>query len=182
MHANNEIGTIQPIKEIGEVAKANKIIFHVDAVQTVGKIPVKPLELGVDILVFSAHKFHGPKGIGAMYIRNGVRVGKTITGGGQEGKLRPGTSNVAGMVGMAKALEIAVKDMGKNIIHEKELRDYFESEIIKRIPEIVINAKGADRLPGTSSVQFRYLEGESILLSLNYKGIAVKFRISMFIR
>lgn len=173
MHANNEIGTIQQVEEIGEIAKQNKIIYHMDAVQTVGKIPVKPLEIGADIVVFSAHKFYGPKGIGAMYVRNGVRLGKTITGGGQEGKLRPGTSNVAAMVGMAKALERAVESMDKNIKHETELRDYFEKEILARIPEIVINAKTANRLPGTSSVQLRYLEGESILLSLNYKGIAV---------
>lgn len=173
MHANNEIGTIQQVEEIGKIAKENKIIYHMDAVQTVGKIPVKPLEIGADIVVFSAHKFYGPKGIGAMYVRNGVRLGKTITGGGQEGKLRPGTSNVAAMVGMAKALERAVESMDKNIKHETELRDYFEKEILARIPEIVINAKTANRLPGTSSVQLRYLEGESILLSLNYKGIAV---------
>ena len=173
MHANNEVGTIQQVEEIGKIAKENKIIFHMDAVQTVGKIPVKPLEIGADIVVFSAHKFHGPKGIGAMYVRNGVRLGKTITGGGQEGKLRPGTSNVAGMVGMAKALERAIESMDKNIKHEQELRDYFEKEILERIPEIVVNCKEAKRLPGTSSVQLRYLEGESILLSLNYKGIAV---------
>ena len=173
MHANNEVGTIQQVEEIGKIAKENKIIFHMDAVQTVGKIPVKPLEIGADIVVFSAHKFHGPKGIGAMYVRNGVRLGKTITGGGQEGKLRPGTSNVAGMVGMAKALERAIESMDKNIKHEQELRDYFEKVILERIPEIIVNCKEAKRLPGTSSVQLRYLEGESILLSLNYKGIAV---------
>lgn len=173
MHANNEIGTIQPVKEIGEIAKANKILFHVDAVQTVGKIPVNPVEIGADLLVCSAHKFHGPKGIGLLYVRNGVRLGKTVTGGGQEGKLRPGTSNVAGMVGMAKALELSIENMDKNIKHESELRDYFEAKLLERVPAIVINAKDANRLPGTSSVQFRYLEGESILLALNYKGIAV---------
>ncbi|MGL5055083.1 MAG: cysteine desulfurase family protein [Fusobacteriaceae bacterium] len=173
MHANNEIGTIEQVEEIGKIAKENKIIYHMDAVQTMGKIPVKPLEIGADIVVFSAHKFYGPKGIGAMYVRNGVRLGKTITGGGQEGKLRPGTSNVAAMVGMAKALERAIESMDRNIKHETELRDYFEKEILARVPEIVINAKTVNRLPGTSSVQLRYLEGESILLSLNYKGIAV---------
>ncbi|MGL6169842.1 MAG: cysteine desulfurase family protein [Fusobacteriaceae bacterium] len=173
MHGNNEVGTIQPVEEIGKIAKEHRIIFHCDGVQTVGKIPVKPLEIGADILVFSGHKFNGPKGIAAMYIRNGVRVGKTITGGGQENKLRPGTSNVAGMVGMAAALEKAVKNMDINIEHETKLRNYFEEEIEKKVPEVVINAKSAKRLPGTSSVTFKYLEGESILLSLNYKGIAV---------
>ncbi|MGL5051366.1 MAG: cysteine desulfurase family protein [Fusobacteriaceae bacterium] len=173
MHGNNEVGTIQPVEEIGKIAKEHRIIFHCDGVQTVGKIPVKPLKIGADILVFSGHKFNGPKGIAAMYIRNGVRVGKTITGGGQENKLRPGTSNVAGMVGMAAALEKAVKNMDINIEHETKLRNYFEEEIEKKVPEVVINAKSAKRLPGTSSVTFKYLEGESILLSLNYKGIAV---------
>ncbi|MGL4393452.1 MAG: cysteine desulfurase family protein, partial [Fusobacteriaceae bacterium] len=173
MHANNEVGSIQPVEEIGKLAKEKRIIFHMDAVQTVGKIPVKPIEIGADIIVFSGHKFHGPKGIGAMYIRSGVRIGKVITGGGQEEKIRPGTSNVAGMIGMATALEKAVKNMDENIKNESYLRDYFEAELLKRIPQLAINGKNAKRLPGTSSVQFRFLEGESILLGLNYKGIAV---------
>lgn len=173
MHANNEVGTFQPIEEIGKIAKENKIIFHVDAVQTMGKVDIKPKEMGIDLLSFSAHKFYGPKGIAALYWRNGVRFGKVLTGGGQEGKRRPGTSNVPGMVGMAKALEIAYRDMAEEFKKEEELRDYFESEVSKKIPEIVINAKGVKRLPGTSSITFKYLEGESILLSLSYKGIAV---------
>ena len=173
MHANNEVGTFQPIEEIGKIAKENKIIFHVDAVQTMGKVDIKPKEMGIDLLSFSAHKFYGPKGIAALYWRNGVRFGKVLTGGGQEGKRRPGTSNVPGMVGMAKALEIAYRDMAEEFKKEEKLRDYFESEVLKRIPEVVINAKEAKRLPGTSSITFKYLEGESILLSLSYKGIAV---------
>ena len=173
MHANNEVGTFQPIEEIGKIAKENKIIFHVDAVQTMGKVDIKPKEMGIDLLSFSAHKFYGPKGIAALYWRNGVRFGKVLTGRGQEGKRRPGTSNVPGMVGMAKALEIAYRDMAEEFKKEEELRDYFESEVLKRIPEVVINAKEAKRLPGTSSITFKYLEGESILLSLSYKGIAV---------
>ena len=173
MHANNEVGTFQPIEEIGKIAKENKIIFHVDAVQTMGKVDIKPKEMGIDLLSFSAHKFYGPKGVAALYWRNGVRFGKVLTGGGQEGKRRPGTSNVPGMVGMAKALELAYSDMAEEFKKEEELRDYFESEVLKRIPEVVINAKEAKRLPGTSSITFKYLEGESILLSLSYKGIAV---------
>lgn len=173
MHANNEVGTIEPIKEIGEIAKKNRILLHVDAVQTVGKIPVYPKELGADLLTFSGHKFHGPKGIGALYVRQGVRVGKVITGGGQEKKLRPGTTNTPAVVGMAKALEMACQSMDKEIEKEKNLRDYFENEIASKIPEIVINAKDVERLPGTSSITFKYLEGESILLSLSYLGIAV---------
>lgn len=173
MHANNETGAFQPIEEIAKIAKENKIIFHVDAVQTMGKVDIKPKEIGIDLLSFSGHKFYGPKGVAALYWRNGVRFGKVLTGGGQEGKRRPGTSNVPGMVGMAKALELAYKDMDAEFKKEEELRDYFESEVLKRIPEVVINAKNTRRLPGTSSITFKYLEGESILLSLSYKGIAV---------
>ncbi|MEG0235240.1 MAG: cysteine desulfurase family protein [Cetobacterium sp.] len=173
MHANNEVGTIEPIKAIGEIAKKNRVLLHVDAVQSVGKIPVYPKELGADLLTFSGHKFHGPKGIAALYIRQGVRVARTITGGGQEKKLRPGTTNTPAVVGMAKALEIACQDMDIEIKREQELRDYFEDEIVKRIPEVVVNGKSVERLPGTSSITFKYLEGESILLSLSYLGIAV---------
>ena len=173
MHANNEVGTIEPIKAIGEIAKKNRILLHVDAVQSVGKIPVYPKELGADLLTFSGHKFHGPKGIAALYIRQGVRVARTITGGGQEKKLRPGTTNTPAVVGMAKALEIACQDMDIEIKREQELRDYFEDEIVKRVPEVVVNGKSVERLPGTSSITFKYLEGESILLSLSYLGVAV---------
>ncbi|MGL4867360.1 MAG: cysteine desulfurase family protein [Cetobacterium sp.] len=173
MHANNEVGTIEPIKEISEIAKQNKILLHIDAVQTVGKIPVFPKELGADLVTFSAHKFYGPKGVGALYIRQGVRVAKIITGGGQEKKLRPGTTNTPGVVGMAKALELAYSNMEIEIKKEEELRNYFETEISKKIPEVVINAQSVKRLPGTSSITFKYLEGESILLSLSYLGIAV---------
>lgn len=173
MHANNEVGTIEPIKEISKIAKKNRVLLHVDGVQSVGKIPVYPKELGADLLTFSGHKFHGPKGIAGLYIRQGVRVARTITGGGQEKKLRPGTTNTPAVVGMAKALEMACENMDAEIKREQELRDYFESEILNRIPEVVINAKSVERLPGTSSVTFKYLEGESILLSLSYLGIAV---------
>ncbi|RUA10063.1 MAG: cysteine desulfurase NifS [Fusobacteria bacterium] len=173
MHANNETGVIQPIEEIAKITKENKIIFHTDAVQTMGKIPVYPKELGVDLMTFSGHKFNGPKGIAGLYIRNGVRIGKVITGGGQERKIRPGTSNLPGIVGMATALKLATTNMEENIKKETELRDFFESEMVKRIPEIKINGKDANRLPGTSSISFKYLEGESILLGLDYKGIAV---------
>ena len=173
MHANNETGVIQPIEEIAKITKENKIIFHTDAVQTMGKIPVYPKELGVDLMTFSGHKFNGPKGIAGLYIRNGVRIGKVITGGGQERKIRPGTSNLPGIVGMATALKLATTNMEENIKKETELRNFFESEMVKRIPEIKINGKDANRLPGTSSISFKYLEGESILLGLDYKGIAV---------
>ena len=173
MHANNETGVIQPIEEIGKIAKENKILFHVDAVQSMGKLPIDPKGMGIDLLVFTAHKFYGPKGVGALYVRNGVRLGKVIIGGGQERKLRPGTTNTPLIVGMAKALEKAYAEREEENKRVGALRDYFEEEILKRIPEIVINGKNVPRLPGTSSVTFKYVEGESILLSLSMKGIAV---------
>ncbi|ADO83524.1 cysteine desulfurase NifS [Ilyobacter polytropus] len=173
MHGNNEVGSIQPVEEIGKLAKENRIVFHVDAVQTVGKLNIKPKEMGIDLLTFSGHKFYGPKGIGGLFIKSGTRLGKVLTGGGQEKKLRPGTSDVPGMVGMATALEVAYRNIDEEFKREEELRNYFERELLNKVPEIQINAKGAKRLPGTSSITFKYLEGESILLSLNYKGIAV---------
>lgn len=173
MYANNEVGTIQPVAEAAKLAKENRIVFHVDAVQAMGKLPIKPREEGIDMMTFSGHKFYGPKGIGGLYIRKGVRVGKTVTGGGQEKKLRPGTTNTPGIVGMAKALEIAYRNMSEESERERSLRDYFEEEVAKRVPEIVINGKNVPRLPGTSSITFKYLEGESILLMLSHKGIAV---------
>ena len=173
MHANNETGVIQPIEEIGKIAKENKILFHVDAVQSMGKLEINPKEMGIDLLVFTAHKFYGPKGVGALCVRNGVRLGKVITGGGQERKLRPGTTNTPLIVGMAKALEKAYAEREEENKRVGELRDYFEEQISARIPEIVINGKNVPRLPGTSSVTFKYVEGESILLSLSMKGIAV---------
>ena len=173
MHANNEVGSFQPIEEIAKITKERKIIFHVDAVQTMGKVEIYPEKMGIDLLSFSGHKFHAPKGIGVLYKRDGVRLARIITGGNQEGKRRPGTSNVPYIVGLAKALQMAVADMKEVWDKEEKLRDYFEDEITKRIPEIKINGKGARRLPGTSSITFKYLEGESMLLNLSLKGIAV---------
>ena len=173
MHANNEVGTVQPVEEIAKIANENKIIFHVDAVQSVGKLNFKPKEMGIDLLSFSGHKFYGPKGIGGLFVKKGTRLAKVITGGSQENKRRPGTSDVPAIIGMAKALEIAYANMDEEYSREKELRDYFEEEISKKIPEIMINGKNAERLPGTSSITFKCLEGESILLSLDFKGIAV---------
>ena len=173
MHANNEVGTFQPIEEIAKITKERKIIFHVDAVQTMGKVEIYPEKIGIDLLSFSGHKFHAPKGIGVLYKRDGVRLARIITGGNQEGKRRPGTSNVPYIVGLAKALQIAVANMKEEWKREETLRNYFEDEVSKRIPEIRINGKGARRLPGTSSITFKYLEGESMLLNLSLKGIAV---------
>ena len=173
MHANNEVGSFQPIEEIAKITKERKIIFHVDAVQTMGKVEIYPEKIGIDLLSFSGHKFHAPKGIGVLYKRDGVRLARIITGGNQEGKRRPGTSNVPYIVGLAKALQMAVANMKEVWDKEEKLRDYFEDEVTKRIPEIKINGKGARRLPGTSSITFKYLEGESMLLNLSLKGIAV---------
>lgn len=173
MHANNEVGSFQPIEEIAKITKERKIIFHVDAVQTMGKVEIYPEKMGIDLLSFSGHKFHAPKGIGVLYKRDGVRLARIITGGNQEGKRRPGTSNVPYIVGLAKALEMAVSNMKEEWNREETLRNYFEDEVSKRIPEIKINGKGARRLPGTSSITFKYLEGESMLLNLSLKGIAV---------
>jgi len=173
MHANNEVGSFQPVEEIGKITKERKIIFHVDAVQTMGKVEIYPEKMGIDLLTFSGHKFHAPKGIGVLYKRDGIRFAKVITGGNQEGKRRPGTSNVPYIVGLAKALKMATENMKEEWVREETLRDYFEDEVSKRIPEIKINGKGARRLPGTSSITFKYLEGESMLLNLSLKGIAV---------
>ena len=173
MHANNEVGSFQPVEEIGKITRERKIIFHVDAVQTMGKVEIYPEKMGIDLLTFSGHKFHAPKGIGVLYKRDGIRFAKVITGGNQEGKRRPGTSNVPYIVGLAKALKIATENMKEEWVREENLRNYFEDEVSKRIPEIKINGKGARRLPGTSSITFKYLEGESMLLNLSLKGIAV---------
>ena len=173
MHANNEVGSFQPIEEIAKITKERKIILHVDAVQTMGKVEIYPERMGIDLLSFSGHKFHAPKGIGVLYKRDGVRLARIITGGNQEGKRRPGTSNVPYIVGLAKALQMAVANMKEEWNREETLRDYFEDEVSKRIPEIKINGKEARRLPGTSSITFKYLEGESMLLNLSLKGIAV---------
>lgn len=173
MHANNESGVIQPIEEIGKITKEKGIVFHVDAVQSVGKIEVKPKEWGVDLLTFSGHKFYGPKGTGGLFIRMGTRLTKILTGGHQERKRRPGTSNMPAIIGMAKALELCEAERIEDYNREKELRDYFEEQLLKTVPEIMVNGKDVDRLPGTSSITFKYLEGESILLRLDFKGISV---------
>lgn len=173
MTANNEIGTIQPIKKIGEIAKAHKIIFHTDAVQAVGHMPVNVQDLGVDLMSISAHKFHGPKGMGALYIRNGVRITNLIHGGGQERGKRAATENVAGMQGMAKALEIVCADLEKNTAAMKEKRDRLAQGILNTIPYCIYNgARGDERLCNNVNFSFRYIEGESILMLLDMDGIA----------
>lgn len=173
MTANNEIGTIEPIKEISQIAKKHKVLFHTDAVQAIGHMHIDVNELGVDLLSMSAHKFHGPKGIGALYIRNGVKISNLIHGGGQERGKRAATENVAGMAGMAKAIEIATKNLDNNIIEMTKKREKLIKGITEKIPYCRLNGPvGEDRLCNNVNFSFRYIEGESILMMLDMKGIA----------
>lgn len=173
MTANNEIGTIEPIKEIGEIAKKHKVIFHTDAVQAIGHMPVNVQDLGVDMLSLSAHKFHGPKGVGMLYVRNGVKIDNLIHGGGQERGKRAATENLAGIAGLAKALEIADNELDENIKKLTRLRDRLIDGIKERIPYCRLNgAEGSGRLCNNVNFSFKYVEGESILMMLDMNGIA----------
>lgn len=171
MFANNEIGTIQPIKEIGEIAREKNIYFHTDAVQAIGNIPVDVNELNIDLLSLSGHKFHGPKGVGALYIKKGVKISNMIHGGGQERKMRAGTENVAGIVGLGKAIDIATKGIRNRSDYLTTLRDTTIKKLLEKIPDTILNGDPLNRLPGNINVCFKYIEGESILLMLDMKGI-----------
>lgn len=170
MHANNEIGTIQPIAEIGQICKKHGVYFHVDAVQTVGHLPIDVNEMQIDLLSMSAHKFYGPKGVGALYLRRGVRIKSHLHGGEQEKGLRPGTENVPGIVGLGKAIEIAVAGMEEENVREIYLRDKLIAGLLK-IPDVRLNGHPTQRLSSNVNVSISYIEGESILLSLDLKGI-----------
>ena len=173
MTANNEIGTIQPISEIGKIAKKHKVIFHTDAVQAIGHMKIDVNELGVDLLSLSAHKFHGPKGVGALYIKNGIKISNLIHGGGQERGKRAATENVAGMAGLAKAIEIATADLDENVSKMTVLRDKLISGIKEIIPYCRLNGPDGDgRLCNNVNFSFQYIEGESILMLLDMKGVA----------
>lgn len=172
MYANNEIGTIQPIKEIGEIAKEKNIYFHTDAVQAVGNIPIDVNELNVDLLSLSSHKFNGPKGVGALYVRDGVIIDNLIHGGGQERKKRSGTENVAGIVGLGKAITLATEDIEEKNRKLIELRDTTIKELMEKIPYTRLNGDPKKRLPGNVNLSFEYIEGESMLLLLDMKGIS----------
>ena len=171
MFANNEIGTIQPIKEIGEIARKHKIVFHTDAVQAIGSVPIDVKELNIDSLSMSAHKFYGPKGIGALYVKNGIKFRKLIAGGHQEKDKRAGTENVAGIVGMGKAIEIATNNIEKHNEIIQRLRDYYISEIRENIPNIKINGDLEKRLPGNANISFESIKGDSLIFNLDLKGI-----------
>ena len=171
MFANNEIGTIEPIKEIGKIAKENKIYFHTDAVQAVGSIKIDVQDWNIDSLSLSGHKFYGPKGIGALYVRTGINFKKLIDGGHQEKNKRAGTENVAAIVGMGKALEMAYEKMDEHNEKIRALRDYYESQVLEKIPYVKVNGNRENRLPGNSNISFRFIEGEGLLLNLDLKGI-----------
>ena len=172
MFANNEIGTIEPVKEIGEIAKKHNIYFHTDAVQAVGHIPVDVEDMNIDLLSMSAHKFNGPKGIGALYIKKGVKIDNLIHGGGQEKSKRAGTENVPSIVGMAEALRLACLEMEEHNNKLIEYRDKIITEIQQTIPYVKLNGHPTKRLPGNVNFSFNYIEGESLLLSLDLKGIS----------
>ncbi len=171
MAANNEIGTIQPLKEIGEIAKKNGILFHTDAVQAYGHIPLDVDALGIDMLSGSGHKLYGPKGIGFLYIRKGVRIGAYVHGGAQERARRAGTHNTPAIVGMGSAARLAAADLEENMKKQAALRDYLIRRVLDEIPYSRLNGHPADRLPGNASFCFRFIEGESLLILLDQKGI-----------
>ena len=171
MAANNEIGTIQPIREIGEIAHAHGILFHTDAVQAFAQIPINVDECHIDMLSASGHKLNGPKGIGFLYIRKGVKIRSFIHGGAQERKRRAGTENVPGIAGLGKAVELAAATMEERAAKETELRDYAISRIEKEIPYCRLNGDRVKRLPNNINFSFRFIEGESMLIKLDFKGI-----------
>lgn len=171
MHANNEIGTIQPVEEIGSLAKERSVLFHTDGVQTAGKMAINLKNSSVDMFSLSGHKFYGPKGIGALYMKKGVSIPPLIHGGGQEKGRRAGTANVPSIAGMGKAAEIAMEEMAENEIRIKDLRDSLEKKIKESVPDIILNGNPENRLYNTINVCIRYIEGESILLSLDFEDI-----------
>lgn len=178
MTANNEIGTIQPVEEIGKFVRGlketgKKIWFHTDAVQAVGKIPVDVEEIGCDLLSISAHKIYAPKGVGALYVRRGVRLHKQNIGGHQERERRGGTESVPLIVGLGKACELAKQNLSETANHLKELRDKFEDGVAEKVSDIIFNGNREKRLPHISNISFRYIEGEGLLINLDMQGIAV---------
>ena len=172
MHANNEIGTLQPITQLGKLAKDKGIYFHTDAVQTVGHIPINVDQLNIDLLSLSAHKFYGPKGVGALYIRKGTHLERFMRGGDQERGRRASTHNITGIVGLARAIEICQNKMESEIKFQSTLRDKLIKEIPLRIPEVRLNGHHRQRLPNNVNFSIKYIEGESMLLSLDMLGIA----------
>lgn len=171
MHVNNEVGTILPIKEVGQIAKEKGIIFHVDAVQSFGKLPIDVNEMNIDLLSASGHKIYAPKGIGCLYLRKGIKIAPLFFGGAQERKRRPGTENVPGIVGFGLAAELAGQEMETESLRLTKLRDKLIEGILENIPEVKLNGHRNNRLPGHVNVSIRFIEGESLLLMLDMKGI-----------
>jgi cysteine desulfurase len=173
MHANNEVGTIQPIEKISGIAKEHNIYFHTDAVQSVGKIPVNVDDLGVDMLSISSHKIHGPKGVGALYVRKGTNISPIVFGGNHEKGMRSGTENISGIVGFARAMEIAVKRLETDSEHMTKMRDSLISRVFDTIADVRLNGHPSVRLPNNVNMSFKYVEGESMLMMLDMQGVAV---------
>ena len=171
MFANNEIGTIQPINEIGKIAKEHEIVFHTDAVQAVGNVRIDVKDMNIDSLSLSGHKFYGPKGVGVLYVKRGIEFQNFINGGHQENNKRAGTENVAGIVGIGKAIELAYQNLDKHNKKITELRDYFINQIIKKIPKVKVNGDMASRLPGNANISFEGVDAEGLLLNLDLKKI-----------
>ena len=171
MTANNEVGTIEPVKEIGELARRHGVLFHTDAVQAIGSIPIDVKDMNIDLLSLSAHKFNGPKGVGALYVRKGVRIDAFLHGGAQERSRRAGTENTAGVVGLGSAIELATANLSEKAERISALRDYLIDEVLRRIPYTKLNGHRTDRLPGNANFSFQFIEGESLLLHLDLKGI-----------
>ena len=171
MYANNEIGTLQPIREIGAIAKEHGVLFHTDAVQAFGQLPIDVVAENIDMLSASGHKLNGPKGIGFLYIRKGLKLRSLIHGGGQERKRRAGTENVPGIVGFGKAVELAVAGMDAKMKQETELRDYLITRVLAEIPYTRLNGHRTNRLPNNANFSFQFIEGESLLIMLDMKGI-----------
>lgn len=172
MYANNEIGTIQPIEDLSAIAREHGTLFHTDAVQAAGALPLNVDDLGVDLLTISAHKFYGPKGTGLLYIRGGTQIQPMIVGGGQERALRSGTENVPGIVGLATALQIAAEEQESRVAQDRELRDRLTESLLERVPDSVVNGDRVRRLPNNLNIGFAGVDGESILLDLDLNGIA----------
>ena len=173
MAANNEVGTLQPVKEIAALAKARGIAFFTDAVQAAGTLEVNVKELGADMLSLSGHKFYGPKGVGVLYVRSGLKLARLVAGGHQERGMRGGTTNVPGIVGLAEALRLSQEHLHENAAYVAGLRDRFVARVQKEIPFVKYNGHPENRLPGNANFSFRYIEGESLLFSLDLAGIAV---------
>ncbi len=171
MFANNEIGTIEPVAQIGQIARKHGVLFHTDAVQAYTQVPIDVEEMNIDMLSVSGHKIYGPKGIGFLYIRKGVKIRSFVHGGAQERRRRAGTENVAGIIGLARAAELALSDREERTAREKEIRDHIIERIEREIPFAILNGDRTNRLPGNVNFSFQYIEGESLLILLDGKGI-----------